>query len=108
MKLRVSNQTKGRQLADRADIADTSAKRRTGLLKHTGLQTGEGIQQSIVAELTGDDVRYIALTTEFDDIEEPNESARSSGVFVLDDYIRNAYEPAATFGFYRILKKKTS
>src|SRR5579871_5594877 len=43
MKLRVSNQTRGCQLADRADIADTSAKRRTGLLKHSGLQAGEGL-----------------------------------------------------------------
>jgi uncharacterized protein len=30
-------------LADRADIADTSAKRRTGLLKHKGLAPGEGL-----------------------------------------------------------------
>jgi hypothetical protein len=30
-------------LADRADIADTSAKRRTGLLKHNGLAPGEGL-----------------------------------------------------------------
>ena len=30
-------------LADRADIADTSAKRRTGLLKHTRLDAGEGL-----------------------------------------------------------------
>ena len=42
-KLRVANQTKGRVLADRADIADTSAKRRTGLLKHAGLEPGEGL-----------------------------------------------------------------
>ena len=42
MKLRVTNQS-GRILADRADIADTSAKRRTGLLKHTGLAKGEGL-----------------------------------------------------------------
>jgi len=42
-KLRVANQTKGRVLADRADIADTSAKRRTGLLKHQGLEPGEGL-----------------------------------------------------------------
>jgi uncharacterized membrane protein (UPF0127 family) len=42
-KLRVTNVTRGRPLADRADIADTSAKRRTGLLKHTGLARGEGL-----------------------------------------------------------------
>ena len=42
-KLRVSNQTRNVMLAERADIADTSAKRRTGLLKHTGLEPGEGL-----------------------------------------------------------------
>ncbi len=42
-KLRVANQTKGRVLADRADIAGTSALRRTGLLKHTSLEPGEGL-----------------------------------------------------------------
>jgi uncharacterized membrane protein (UPF0127 family) len=30
-------------LADRADIADTSAKRRAGLLKYPGLAPGEGL-----------------------------------------------------------------
>ena len=30
-------------MADRAEVADTSAKRRTGLLKHTGLAPGEGL-----------------------------------------------------------------
>lgn len=42
-KLRVTNKTRGRVLADRADIADTSEKRRTGLLKHTSLAPGEGL-----------------------------------------------------------------
>jgi uncharacterized membrane protein (UPF0127 family) len=41
-KLKVTN-SQGRVLADRADIADTSAKRRTGLLKHTKLDAGEGL-----------------------------------------------------------------
>jgi hypothetical protein len=42
-KLRIRNQTKNTEVADRADIADTSQKRRTGLLKHTGLEPGEGL-----------------------------------------------------------------
>ena len=42
-KLRVRNLTKGTVLADRAEIADTSAKRRTGLLKHSGLEPGQGL-----------------------------------------------------------------
>ena len=37
------NITRGVVLADSADLADTSAKRRTGLLKHTGLEPGEGL-----------------------------------------------------------------
>ena len=43
LKLRVRNRTKDVLIADRADIADTSAKRRTGLLKHAGLDPGEGL-----------------------------------------------------------------
>ena len=43
MKLRVSNVTKNRELADRADIAESSVQRRTGLLKHTSLEPGEGL-----------------------------------------------------------------
>jgi uncharacterized membrane protein (UPF0127 family) len=42
-KLRVKNQTRTAVLAEHADIADTSAKRRTGLLKHKGLSPGEGL-----------------------------------------------------------------
>jgi uncharacterized membrane protein (UPF0127 family) len=43
LKLRVRNLTKNTLLADRADIADTSATRQRGLLKHTGLAEGEGL-----------------------------------------------------------------
>ena len=42
-KLRIRNQSRDTLVADRADIADTSVKRRTGLLKHTGLEPGEGL-----------------------------------------------------------------
>jgi uncharacterized membrane protein (UPF0127 family) len=41
-KLRITN-SKGRVLADRADLADTIAKRNTGLLKHLKLDPGEGL-----------------------------------------------------------------
>ena len=42
-RLRVRNVTKASVIADRAMIADTSEKRRTGLLKHAGLAEGEGL-----------------------------------------------------------------
>ena len=43
MKYRIRNRTRDTELGSSIDIADTSAKRRTGLLKHTGLAPGEGL-----------------------------------------------------------------
>ena len=43
MKLVVRNHTRNTVVADSADVADTSAKRRTGLLKHERLNAGEGL-----------------------------------------------------------------
>jgi uncharacterized protein len=39
----VRNLTRNTVLGDRIEIAETSAARRTGLLKHTGLAAGEGL-----------------------------------------------------------------
>ncbi len=39
----VRNLTRGAVLADRAEVADTSRKRRTGLLGRSSLQKGEGL-----------------------------------------------------------------
>ena len=43
MKIHVRNVTRNSILADAAEIADSSAKRRTGLLKHTSLEPGDGL-----------------------------------------------------------------
>jgi uncharacterized membrane protein (UPF0127 family) len=43
LKVLVRNQTRKTVLGACVDVADTSAKRRTGLLKHTGLAPGEGL-----------------------------------------------------------------
>jgi uncharacterized protein len=43
LKIIVRNQTRGTVVAQAADMADTSEKRRTGLLKHSGLEPGEGL-----------------------------------------------------------------
>jgi|SRR5271165_1215014 len=42
-RLRISNVSRDTVLADRAEIADTSQKRRTGLLQHKSLPRGEGL-----------------------------------------------------------------
>src|SRR5438874_9604737 len=41
--MKVRNRDRGTVLAEAADVANTSAKRRTGLLKHTKLDPGEGL-----------------------------------------------------------------
>jgi uncharacterized membrane protein (UPF0127 family) len=43
LKIRVRNVTRDVVLADSAQSADTSAQRRTGLLKHTHLEPGDGL-----------------------------------------------------------------
>jgi len=43
MKYRLRNITRGTILGDAIDIADTSEKRTTGLLKHKELRAGEGL-----------------------------------------------------------------
>ena len=43
MKILVRNQTRQTVLADAAEIADSGAKRRIGLLKHERLAPGEGL-----------------------------------------------------------------
>ena len=41
--MRVENRTRAVSLGDAIDVADTSSKRRTGLLKHAGLAKGQGL-----------------------------------------------------------------
>ena len=43
LKLKIRNVTRGTLLAEGAEIADTSKKRRIGLLKHEKLDQGEGL-----------------------------------------------------------------
>ena len=43
MRYRVYNRTRNVVVAEAADVADSSQKRRDGLLKRTGLTPGEGL-----------------------------------------------------------------
>jgi L-lactate utilization protein LutB len=69
-----------------------------------GVQTTREIQSEIVTELQANRARYVVLTSEWDDWMEPNESARSSGVRLLDQYIRANYRIVASFGTTSILQ----
>jgi hypothetical protein len=69
-----------------------------------GVVTKRGVQEEMVSDLRSSRprvvVRWLAPTA----LErEPNGSGKSSGVVVLDAYLRSAYRPAARFGDYLVL-----
>ena len=49
-------------------------------------------------------VRY-AVLVEMEKSKEPNKSAVSSGVFVLDEYLREKYRPEFSSGKYVVVKR---
>lgn len=63
-----------------------------------GLQTRADIQRKIIADLDAENVRWVVRDASFDAIREPNDSARSSGVFLLDQFIDDRYRPVARAG----------
>jgi hypothetical protein len=70
-----------------------------------GLETRYDTQTQMIHELDRSAPPYIVLDSEFDLTREPNDSAKSSGVTLLDDYIRDKYQPAATFGIMSIRRR---
>lgn len=68
-----------------------------------GLQTRADVQAEIIAELQARDVRFIVLSSDRENVIEPNESAKSSGVYLLDEYIRKHYRPVKTYGTMSVL-----
>jgi hypothetical protein len=69
-----------------------------------GVQTTMEIQSEIVGELQMRRPRYVVLSSEWDNVQEPNDSAHSSGVTVLDEYIRANYHAVSAFGPITILE----
>ena len=72
---------------------------------HPGVATTFAVQTRIVQDLESRDVRWIVLV-EWAVSPEPNASALSSGVSLLDDFIRESYRPVARFGSYSILERR--
>jgi hypothetical protein len=70
-----------------------------------GVATTAAVQREIVQELERHHVRIIVLYTPKRPHVEPNESGRSSGVTVLDDYIRSTYQRAWVAGEYSVWEK---
>jgi hypothetical protein len=68
-----------------------------------GLQTSEPIQRQMVEELDRAKPKLVIIENIFQNINEPNGSAVSSGVTILDDYLRRTYTPAARFETYFVM-----
>jgi len=73
-----------------------------------GLQTSAPIQQEMVGELQRAKPKLIVIVSDWAEAQEPNDSALSSGVTVLDDYLRQAFEPVATFGPNTVLRPRSA
>jgi len=69
-----------------------------------GVQTTEPIQRDIVEELRDHCVRVLVRDTRWDNVTEPNASAVSSGVTLLDDAIRHDYAQVENFGPISVLE----
>ena len=70
-----------------------------------GLQTSAPIQREMIGELARTPPRYVVLESQWDDVEEPNASGESSGIALLDDYIRQNFRLVATFGTITVLER---
>jgi len=69
-----------------------------------GLATTLLVQKSIITDLISRDVKWIVLA-DMQHPEEDNLSSESSGVYVLDDWIRENYELREQFKRYKIYKR---
>lgn len=64
-----------------------------------GLQNSYEIQTQMVRELQEKAPPYILLMNNENWFDEPNDSGKSSGIRVLDQYIRSRYRPVANFSY---------
>jgi hypothetical protein len=71
-----------------------------------GLQTSRPIQQEMVADLQRARPAYVVIVTWPATPPEPNGSSISSGVTLLDAYLRRSYEPVARFGEFSIMAQR--
>lgn len=72
------------------------------------LQTRADIQREMIQDIQSKPVPYILLDSEFDNSHEPNDSSKSSGVTLLDDFIRTNYHQVRSFGELSVWQKNPS
>jgi hypothetical protein len=60
----------------------------------------------MIEELGESHPLYIVLDSEFEHSNEPNDSAKSTGVTLLDEYIRRDYQREEAFGAMSIWRRR--
>jgi hypothetical protein len=70
---------------------------------HPGVQTTAEIQQEMIEDFRRTPPAWVVIDSEWDRMEEPNLSRFSSGVTLLDDYLRENYALRRTIGRYSLL-----
>jgi hypothetical protein len=73
---------------------------------HPGLIETEPVQREIVSELERAKPPMLFLTSMFEGAQEPNDANKSSGVEILDDYIREHYILYGSSGPYEIMRRR--
>jgi hypothetical protein len=73
---------------------------------HPGVQTTREKQLDMVAALKRKPPRFVVLNPAWDDWQEPNASAVSSGVTLLDNHLRAEFEPVFTAGRLTVLQPR--
>jgi hypothetical protein len=98
---------------DKIFVSDVSAYFLMGRLPATrwhhfdpGLQTSEAIQRRMIADIEATRPPLVWLETTWDGVREPNDSALSSDVRLLDAYLGMQYATVREFGSIRILSRR--
>jgi hypothetical protein len=73
-----------------------------------GIQNTAVVQEQIIKQLHVRNVRYLILSSEWSSVTEPNASATSSGITLLDDYIRTNFTKVREFSGASAWERKDS
>jgi hypothetical protein len=70
-----------------------------------GVQTTAEVQGQMIRELEANAVSVVVRDTTWDEITEPNKSAESSGVTLLDDYLDRNYRKVRDYGRITVYRR---
>jgi hypothetical protein len=73
---------------------------------HPGVVSTAPVQREMIEEIAQTKPALLYLTDMFEGANEPNDSAKSSGVTLLDDYLKEHYAFYSTAGPFQILRRK--